>query len=1040
MDIREKFENPGCEERGTPFWAWNCAVDPETMVQQIPYFKEMGMGGFLIHSRTGLDTPYLGELFMETVRACVEKAEQEGLSVHLYDEDRWPSGFAGGYVTKKPEYRARCLVFSKWPSGGMPGEISYRRNGRLDIRPHGNGRLLCCFHIELEEGYLKECRAVDGWAEGDDIWYLHEEVMEPDPWFNNQTYMDTINPEAVKAFLESTYEAYKEALGDKFGTAVPSIFTDEPQFIHKHFFHEDDGVKWMVLPYTETLEVKFRETYHTCFLKRIPELAWDKRDQQDFTVRYGYHRLLLEQFAATYCDALGEWCGRNGISLMGHMKGEGTLALQAGSLGEAMRNYRNFQIPGMDILCDKREYSTAKQVQSAARQMGRNQAAGEMYGVTGWDFDFRGHKLQGDWQAALGILHRVPHLAWASMEGEAKRDFPASIFYQSPWYREYALLETYFARISTVMKMGKPIVRLGVLHPIESFWLFYGAEKGASAELDKMEDEFQNVIRWLLFGNIDFDFISESLLEVQESGGGDGCLRVGAMRYEAILVPGLAELRGHTVAVLEKFRESGGRLIFAGRIPEYVDGRKDGRVGRLAGKALRIPLKRTAVLNALEEVRDVEITDGDGRENDRYIYQIRETKEERFLFLANGLPPGEWSGGGALPVHIFVKGRYLVERWNPLDGSVENLDTDCKERKGIVGTHILCLMHEHDSLLFRLKPASDRACADPGAVWQKNDFRADDPPGIHEELIPDLISVSLHEPNVLLMDQAEFRMDFGEIEEREEVLRLENVLRSRLGFPLKGESFAQPWTRQEKEPVRHWVELIYSVYSETSRPEITLAVEKPGEKELWWNDEEIKQVDKGCYVDNAIRKIPLGGLKSGLNRLLIRMPFTGKSDLEGCYLLGDFGVRLDGACAVLTDRANKAAFGDITKQGMPFYGGNLEYHLEVTGDGSCYILELSDFRAPLLSVEVDGKKAGVIAFAPYRLRLGELSGKHEISIISYGNRHNTFGALHNCKKGEKWFGPSAWRTEGDEFTYKYMVREAGVLRAPVLRRVPQTRN
>ena len=44
----------------------------------------------------------------------------------------------------------------------------------------------------------------------------------------------------------------------------------------------------------------------------------------------------------------------------------------------------------------------------------------ELYGVTGWDFDFRDYKFYGDWQAALGVTLRVPHLSWMSMEGEAK--------------------------------------------------------------------------------------------------------------------------------------------------------------------------------------------------------------------------------------------------------------------------------------------------------------------------------------------------------------------------------------------------------------------------------------------------------------------------------------------------------------------------------------------------------------------------------------------------------------------------------------------
>lgn len=67
------------------------------------------------------------------------------------------------------------------------------------------------------------------------------------------------------------------------------------------------------------------------------------------------------------------------------------------------------------MLYDSRELNTAKQAQSAVHQYGREGMLSELYGVTGWEFDFRGHKLAGDWQAALGVTVRVHHLTWTSM-------------------------------------------------------------------------------------------------------------------------------------------------------------------------------------------------------------------------------------------------------------------------------------------------------------------------------------------------------------------------------------------------------------------------------------------------------------------------------------------------------------------------------------------------------------------------------------------------------------------------------------------------
>lgn len=78
---------------------------------------------------------------------------------------------------------------------------------------------------------------------------------------------------------------------------------------------------------------------------------------------------------------------------------------------------------------------------------------------------------------------RVHHLTWTSMAGEAKRDYPASIGYQSPWYKEYPLIENYFSRLNTVLSRGKAVVKVGVIHPIESYWLYWGnKEQSPGAE------------------------------------------------------------------------------------------------------------------------------------------------------------------------------------------------------------------------------------------------------------------------------------------------------------------------------------------------------------------------------------------------------------------------------------------------------------------------------------------------------------------------------------------------------------------------------
>ncbi|MGA9350577.1 MAG: glycoside hydrolase, partial [Anaerolineae bacterium] len=105
------FKNPPKTFRAAPFWSWNDDLDPEELVRQVGLMDEAGWGGFFMHSRVGLVTPYLSEQWMECVRATVAEAKRRGMGAYLYDEDKWPSGFAGGLVpAQKREYRNLALV------------------------------------------------------------------------------------------------------------------------------------------------------------------------------------------------------------------------------------------------------------------------------------------------------------------------------------------------------------------------------------------------------------------------------------------------------------------------------------------------------------------------------------------------------------------------------------------------------------------------------------------------------------------------------------------------------------------------------------------------------------------------------------------------------------------------------------------------------------------------------------------------------------------------------------------------------------------
>jgi hypothetical protein len=1030
----------------------------------------MGFGGFHVHPRTGMETAYMSGEFLRLVKLADDAARKNRMLCWLYDEDRYPSGAAGGMVTEDITTRARYLRLSPSPH---PEFCKSREDFDREIAAGGKprGYYITSYEVELEGGYLASYRRTerDGKAGRGRLWHAALELERESPWFNDQTYLDTMNRRAVERFIALTHEAYYRALGDEFGKSVPAIFTDEPNIrgrmtlpfadstgdmrpgdMHPRDIYPRDAAyhQEATLPFTDDFNETFRAAFGYDVLDILPELLWELPDGKISVHRWRYHDHAAERFVSAFTDTLGAWCEEHHIALTGHFLSERTLYQQTLRLGEAMRCYRGFQLPGIDILIDDKELSTAKQASSVSAQYGREGTMSELYGVTQWDFDFKGYKLQGDWQAALGITIRCPHLSFMSMEGEAKRDWPASIFYQSPWWEQYPLIENHFARLNTALTRGSPLRRLAVIHPIESFWLSFGPNDQTRETRAQLDEDFENLLCWLLYGLIDFDFISESLLPgLCEKAGAP--LRVGQMAYSAILVPRCRTLRHSTLERLEAFREAGGCLIFAGEAADLADAEPSGRARALAEKSLTCAYSRDAILKALGPCRDIEVRYGhtralfmgkplpEGQLADNLFYQMRQDGGERWLFLCH-VNRRRNRNGSPERYTLRIRGCWRLTVYDTISGRIYPAAAEWRDGD----TRTVLNLYAEDSILLRMSaPDQDEQDKDstgrdrkdkgkedqggeggsPAAIWAQPALPDRPPLRIEEPR-----SFRLTEPNDLLLDYARYSLDGGDLSPRMEILRLDNELRGLLGLPRRQDAATQPWRIPDEKP-RHRVRLEYEFESAIDLEGCFLGIERPGEAQVTLNGERARG-DGGYYTDAFIRKLPLPPVRQGLNRLELELPFGRKSNLEVLHLLGDFGVDLAGRPRIVPPPA-WIGFGDLTRQHLPFYTGNVIYQMTFNLDapGAAVIL-VPHFSAPVLEVSLDSIPRGTIAFSPHQLRVEGLNpGPHSLEITTFGSRFNGFGPLHNANDEYHWYGPDSYRTAGDEWTETYRIRPAGIL-------------
>ena len=188
----------------------------------------------------------------------------------------------------------------------------------------------------------------------------------------------------------------------------------------------------------------------------------------------------------------------------------------------------------------------------------------------------------------------------------------------------------------------------------------------------------------------------------------------------------------------------------------------------------------------------------------------------------------------------------------------------------------------------------------------------------------------------------------------------------------------------------------------------------------------------GKFVDISIFKVNLPKIVKGENTLIITLPFGDSANLENVFILGKFGVKIDGKNTTITNLPEKISFGDITQKGFPFYGGNITYKIPVEVTNNTLKVCASDYRGALMGAALDGKEIGKIVYPPYCVCEKDVeNGSHLLELTLFTHRYNTFGPVHLVNEKESWHGPGAWRSTGVNWSYEYVLRKTGILKAPV---------
>ena len=509
------------EYRSMPFWSWNNELEEHELVRQIEDMKRAGIGGFVMHARTGLKEEYLGEKWFSCIEACLKKARELDMNAWIYDENGWPSGFVGGKLLEIEEYRARFLKYGV---------------GEFDEEAYAS-------YVETDTGYRRVEKAEEGASE------YHNVYLRISP-----ANTDVLNPQVTDAFIEQTHEEYYRRFRDSFGKELVGFFTDEPQYYRAE------------TPYTHCIEEVFARDGQDV----LDGLIWlFVHDERGYAFREKYFGALNDLYVENFYKKVYDWCEDHNCKLTGHTVEESFLAGQMWGGAAVMPTYEFEHIPAIDWLGrDCKNELSPKQIGSVASQLGIKQVLTETFACSGFDATPRELKSVGEYQYFNGVNLMCHHLYPYSIAGWGKIDHPPVFSPHGNWFQEFRTFNDYFIRLGYIISNTRELYDVAIIHPMRGVWLDYVRSEDEKS-IKSLQESLDELLLTLRERGILFQFIDEKILERHGAIRG-GRLCVGECEYSQIIVPDMKTLAKNTYSLLTEYT---GKLLLQGDI-QYLDGEK----------------------------------------------------------------------------------------------------------------------------------------------------------------------------------------------------------------------------------------------------------------------------------------------------------------------------------------------------------------------------------------------------------------------------------------------------------------------------------
>ena len=957
------FSDPSSEYRSAPFWVWNKDVSREDIDRTLRDLKKRGFGGVFLHPRYGLMTGYLSSHWFDLVKYSRDIAKELDMKLWIYDEDSYPSGFAGGHVNEQmPESYNQGVALE-------PHEMS-------TLSLDKNQRIKYVF--KFADGNWKDITKTASRENGSSGRFMVFTLLDfaKSKWFGGFSYVDLLVKGVTEKFIDITLTGYKNSVGDDFGKTIPGVFSDEPNT------DSDIGktVRW-----SPELESWFKKLYGYDLGSNMVSMV--EETGKWMKIRHDYYATILDMFINRWSIPMSSYCRKNNLSWTGHYWEHGWPSPIKGPDNMAMYVYH--QIPGIDLLYNSElmrpdqfgNIRSVKELASVVNQFGFERALCETYGGSGWEFRFDEMKRNGDWAFVLGVNLMNQHLSLMSLMGDRKFDYPQSFGPYSPYWNQYHYQTDYYGRLSAALSSGKQMNRILVLEPTTTAWMYFSPNGDKiNKRYNDINPAFRSLLSLLEQKQVEYDLGDENIIrDYGKVSGKKFC--VNQRSYDMVVVPDVMDnFEKQTFNLLKKYVAHGGKVIQLGEGTRYIAAEPSDELTKLTtGKSwIKYPVLTPEIIDAsmLEPDFTVHVNEPNGQ----LYHHRRQMLDGQVIFFTN------FSLNDISAAEITVTGA-SVEELSPETGKVLPVSY---RKSGEKVSFPVKLYPSGSYMVYVFK----NKVVDPAPVAKET---------IREPVNGSKTDISCLGQNIFSQDYLKLKIGDGP--------GIDMYFKNASDSIYKYFGFAEgnPWFQSSqfktefldrdknyKKGDRFEVAYNFEISGGINFKDMKLVVERPWLYTVSLNGVVIQYVkdetwlDPDFYVFN-VEKL----LKKGRNEVrLLADPFSVNCEIEPVYLLGNFGLEsTNHGWKMIAPRP--LTFGSWKAQGMPYYGQSVRYSKTIRVDkAGKFEIELPSWSGTVAAVNINGQESGIIQAKPYIFTTDLKQGENIIDIIVIGSLRNTLGPHH----------------------------------------------